>query len=160
MGNSTDGMPSGWRQTRPGEAEGVYLEPAATADDLAAWLTAIWDERQRACQEAQEAIEAHSALSADGTLELRWMLQLRRDGVFQTGWTMPGPPTPAEDLARIATERAILKLHSPNQVADKPWCDTDQLTWPCRTVRLVAVAYAARPGYQDAWRPHVVRSLR
>lgn len=31
--------------------------------------------------------------------------------------------------------------------------DTLYEPWPCRTVRLVAVPYADRPGYLDGWRP-------
>jgi hypothetical protein len=122
-------------------------------DDLIVWLTAIYDAREAACREAQKAIETYSALAAEGTLELRWMLQLRKDGIFQGGWDMPGPPTPTEDLARIAADRQILRRHSPNQPAAKQWCDTDQLTWPCSTARLLASPYAARPGYREEWRP-------
>lgn len=129
-------------------------------DDIAAWLTAIWDERQRACAEAQTAIDAYSATAASGDLELRWMLQLRRGGEFQAGWDMPGPPTPAEDLARIAADRDILALHdlAPDHLTGKPhWCRLDQETQPCRTLRALASAYAARPGYQEAWRPERLR---
>jgi hypothetical protein len=138
-------------------------------DDIAAWLTAIWDERQRACADAQTAIDTHSALAASGDLELRWMLQLRRGGEFQGGWDMPGPPTPAEDLARIAADREILALHyndGPGHDSIKripaacAMCGTPDeygIAWPCKTVRLLALPYADRPGYQEAWRPERLR---
>lgn len=147
-------------------------------DDIAAWLTAIWDERQRACAEAQTAIDAYSATAVSGDLELRWMLQLRRGGEFQGGWDLPGPPTPAEDLARIAADRQILALHHPDRHLESWYwlereCAECHHRWHkwlpnkppteigpeqgCPTVRLLALPHAARPGYQEAWRPERLR---
>jgi len=119
-------------------------------DDIAAWLTAIWDERQRACVEAQTAIDACSATAASGDLELRWMLQLRRGGEFQAGWDMPGPPTPTEDLARIAADRAILAECSivlenkdPERLGERI------LAWA--VVRQLASVHRDRPNWREAW---------
>jgi hypothetical protein len=112
--------------------------------DLAAWLTGIWDARVKACEEAQEAIDAYTATAGQGDLELRWMLQLRKDGVFQGGWDMPGPPTPAEDLARIAADRKILA----SQLALYPeGCAPNSLV-----MKYLAEPYADRPGFREEWR--------
>lgn len=122
--------------------------------DLAAWLDAIWGEREKACQEAQDAIDTYTATAGQGDLELRWMLQLRRGGVFQGGWDMPGPPTPAEDLARIAADRKILALHHKFPQTVRVWiCPSCAARhgFPCPTLRLLASPYKGREGWQEAW---------
>jgi hypothetical protein len=142
-------------------ASGVVLVTETQTVDLAAWLTQIWDEREKACREAQEAIDTYTATAGQGDLELRWMLQLRRGGVFQGGWDMPGPPTPAEDLARIAADRKILELHK-HTVDPFGWIDcatcgeagheVNRVQW-CLHVRLLASPYVDSPGYVEEWAP-------
>jgi Family of unknown function (DUF6221) len=132
--------------------------------DLVAWLTQIWDEQEKACREAQEAIDTYTATAGQGDLELRWMLQLRHGGVFQAGWDMPGPPTPAQDLARIAANRKILAWCAEREriyvgtVGDDPSDPKNYvpggLKHPADSVvlRLLASAYADRPGFREEWR--------
>lgn len=58
---------------------------------------------------------------------------------------------PAAVLADVAAKRAILDLH--DAVPEEEHCAWDQERKPCQTVRLLASAYAHRPGYRDQWRP-------
>jgi hypothetical protein len=64
------------------------------------------------------------------------------------------------DQRRAVTDRAILAEHQPVQGAYvEPQCwscgelDCCSVTWPCPTVRLLAVPYADAPGYLPEWAP-------
>jgi uncharacterized protein DUF6221 len=102
-------------------------------DDIAAWLTGVWDE-----DEAQAAATGQP------------------DGYYPDPYD-PGSPMHHESvLARIGADRQILALHS----GSAPWCawsqdgnDTHLIGDPCDTARLLALPYADRPGYQESWRP-------
>lgn len=102
-------------------------------DDLAAWLTQIWDEQE----------------------EL-WRQGLRHPRVIEQ-------TASREALARIAADRQILALHKPYQRIIGLGCevclgsankgkDAAFPGFPCPTVRLLAQPYADRPGFQEAWR--------
>ncbi len=64
---------------------------------------------------------------------------------------------PSRVLAEVAAKRAILGLHGcPEPLLEV--CDLCTSEWnvvhmPCQTVRWLAVPYADRPGYDEAWRP-------
>lgn len=81
---------------------------------------------------------------------------------------------PARVLREVEAKRRLVELHQPaNPDAvpcegyagwpDKPWfycatCGSGEpneypITWPCETIKLVALPYADRPGYLDTWRP-------
>lgn len=163
-------------------------------DDIAAWLTAIWDEQEWWASEASRDRNGHTPTGehwqwecsndhvvtpqplTDEALECpecESSVSLRSVEAYPTtsvgllpnfaihtaediSSTVAGHiirHDPAAVLARIEADRQILRLHSPNQPAAKQWCDTDQLTWPCRTVRLLALPHATRPGYREEWRP-------
>lgn len=64
-------------------------------------------------------------------------------------------------LARVEAERRILDVHpiEYSKVSDFTDCaacmDVDTYdSYPCLTVRLLALPYAERPGFQEAWRPN------
>jgi Family of unknown function (DUF6221) len=74
--------------------------------------------------------------------------------------------SPARVVAECETKREVLATH-PRKLGSEAECATcgqsavDDVTglyvvgevWPCRTLRALAIAYADRPGYLDAWRP-------
>lgn len=102
-------------------------------NDLAAWLTRIWDEDEQ------------------------WARQIGQpDGFHPDPYEPEAPAHHAKLLARIAADRKILALHSGSAV----YCawthddrDTHQSYGPCDTVRLLAMPHADRPGYREEWRP-------
>ena len=133
-------------------------------DDLAAWLTQIWDEREATAKAAMGAGGRY--LSPDSG---NWET-FQNGGVCDStsGDTIvhdEGSPTPeqaafiaandpASVLARIAADRQILAMHTghhecPSIEDNCGWVTDDR----CSTVRLLALPHADRPGYQEAWRP-------
>ncbi len=60
-------------------------------------------------------------------------------------------------------QRALLELHhaelievvnADHEERSGDWCaECDGETFPCRTLRLLASAYADHPDYNEAWRP-------
>ncbi|WP_406365238.1 DUF6221 family protein [Streptomyces sp. NBC_00645] len=61
---------------------------------------------------------------------------------------------PARVLREIDAKRRILAEHALNGwVCDT--CDNGEVdqTFPCPTLRLLALPYADRPGYREEWRP-------
>lgn len=136
-------------------------------DDIAAWLTAIWDEDARI---AKAAAAQHPGPE--------WILSEDVVGAAHGGYVACGPyggdvgeeigshivaHDPASVLARIAADREILTEHTRN-AGRCDTCITD--VWVeygdsvvghhesyCPTVRYLAVPHASRPGYQEAWRP-------
>lgn len=113
--------------------------------DLAAWLTAVWDEEERL---------ATSIHDADC------------DSIPREGYNGPFPcdcGVPASVLARITADRKILAEHAPSDgncrtCCGEPYCEVywdgeeetvvwqrKALAWPCPTIRLKADQYASRP---------------
>jgi hypothetical protein len=129
-------------------------------DDIAAWLTAIWDEQEKLVGNEVDVLAEFFPASKGYSWKYRWSRLIWHDGVGPSTSTMPGAPSPTEMLARIAADREILALHdlAPDHLTGKPhWCRLDLETQPCRTLRALASAYATRPGYQEAWRPERLR---
>lgn len=119
---------------------------------IAEWLTAIWDEQE---EEAREALDLSSWVTEqDGlTIEWRWVRMLRhadRGGAASTSYC-PGALSPADQLARVASDREIL-ADLGMYCFDTPGhpCGTCERVG-CRTLRRMASAYATRPGYLPEW---------
>jgi len=108
-------------------------------DDLAAWLTGIWDGLE------DKAFWLHD-LGCDSNL------------------TEPFPCTcgvPAAVEAMIAANRQILLTHGVAWTDDvctichsyPDGVTPERAQWPCRTLRLLALPHADRPGYREEWKP-------
>lgn len=111
--------------------------------DLVAWLTQILDEDEKRVQ---------GALSADYLGEKPRFYGVDT-GAHRDDWGLHTfHVAPERVLADIAAKRAIIALHD-----DQHECsDLSASDWPylgCQTLRLLASAYADRPGYRDEWRP-------
>ncbi len=72
------------------------------------------------------------------------------------------PDDPRQVLAEIESKLQMLDLHTPavplNPSYGCPTCwegaeDGGPMRVPCPTLRLIAVAYAGHPNYQQEWRP-------
>lgn len=128
--------------------------------DLIAWLTQILNEDEAG---------AKTAATVNGSAE--WTESENADYVYTVttgnaypvacgayGYMVDGTRhfiarhDPAAVLADIKAKRARIALHGP--VGDGvQHCDVCRLTYPCRTLRLEASAYAGRPGYDEGWKP-------
>ena len=62
---------------------------------------------------------------------------------------------PARALAECEAKRRIVEKHSFGWVEHGAYrtCIEDNYEWPCHTLRLLALPYADRDGYDPAWRP-------
>jgi len=67
---------------------------------------------------------------------------------------------PARVLGEIDAKRRIIDAHPAINVSDLGsdcgTCYRDDginASWPCRTLRLLALPYSDRPGYREEWRP-------
>jgi hypothetical protein len=66
---------------------------------------------------------------------------------------------PARVLREIDAKRQIAEQHRPVGYGNVclSYCHTrtpsEPQTWPCLTLRLLALPYAGRPGYREEWRP-------
>lgn len=100
-------------------------------DELLAWLRRVLDEDEQTLRGAASDVEAPVMGSLGG-----WL------------------------LADIEAKRAILAEHTAAVGPACPTCavyiggsDVAPVKAPCRTVRLLASAYRARPGIREEWRP-------
>lgn len=142
-------------------------------DDLVAWLTQILDEEQAL---AEAAVKEEGAEWSPGDQYNSDSVSSVAGGYVATGaWGYMAWETrqhiarhdPIRTLADIAAKRAIIALHTDVEMhiefiherSGDHWCDVcgsvddAPVAWPCDTLRLLASAYADRPGYQDEWRP-------
>lgn len=118
-------------------------------DDIAAWLTQIWDEEEQSARFAHDL-----AASIDyGIVDFQWVRFVRDalGGMVRSHSFDAGAPSPASVLARIVADRKILALHVGGSYPDE--CGLCNESLPCETVRLLAEPYADRPGYNEQWRP-------
>lgn len=68
---------------------------------------------------------------------------------------------PARVLREVKTKQRIIDLHAQTHdtLADllgftvPDMCAVDAESWPCPTLRILALPYDDRPGYQEEWRP-------
>jgi hypothetical protein len=129
----------------------------SAVEDLAAWLTAVWDEEEEAAKRlgdrvwfvcddghVQEPNQEDGPPFGSGEYE-RWDDGEYRLPNHHNTW-LPAL-NPASVLARIAADRKILELH--NRLGD--YCNTCGGQWPCLTLLLLAEAYADRPGFRPEW---------
>lgn len=120
-------------------------DQGTTVDDLLPWV------RAQILQEEEEA--------------LNWLCAARRNG----------KATARKRLLQCAATSAVLDLH--DRMSIRPGhpmfndahlttesmvicrsCEPEKMfrrthSWPCRTVKAVALAYQHNPGYQERWRP-------
>lgn len=135
--------------------------------DLVAWLTQILDEDEEAAKLLGDRVWF---VDGDGVLAEPTRVEdpCRDDaGEYERDWDgdyhLPNRHTywrrvldPTAVLADIAAKRAIIALHHANgrNILGYRVCDacTPLKPMPCPTLRLLAWAYSARPGYEEAWR--------
>jgi hypothetical protein len=106
-------------------------------DDLAAWLTQVWDEQEKAADPAD-----------------------RRDIIYypaeRSGFPVSNvePIERASVLARIAADRQILAFVQRVQLnaGEPPHWDVGDAEALGHVVKLLAQPYADRPGFRDEWR--------
>ncbi len=61
-------------------------------------------------------------------------------------------------LAECEAKRRIVELHADGGrnawIGDRfvNWCTADKATWPCQTLRLLALPYTDHPGFDPVWR--------
>lgn len=120
------------------------------ADDLASWLTQIWDEQERRAR-LEKQLADDFFVSEDIAVEYQWARMTKHSNGSYGSSFSPGAPAPTEVLARIAADRQILALHS----GDRDWpCQEGNYVYePCATLRLLALPYAYRPSYREEWKP-------
>lgn len=99
-------------------------------EDLAAWLTQIWDEEERIAQDA----DGEAYWLDDGDATGRMLITFNASRL----------------LARIAADRKILALHG-GGVSYPEDCGICNEALPCETVRLLASPYVDRPGFRPEW---------
>jgi hypothetical protein len=99
--------------------------------DIAAWLTAIWDEQEKDVAVAVLAAESAPPPAHDHRL------------------------TPRENLTRIAADRQILDFvrRANANAGDPPGMDRADANALWYVIRLLALPYADRPGYREEWKP-------
>jgi len=111
-------------------------------DELVAWLRGVLAEDERRAKADVDFFDRPGADPDDKSIanDARWL------------------------LADIAVKRAILDLHGSEHECpfNAPFERIESVWWGlpvgggvkwCPTVRLLASAYAHRPGYRDEWRP-------
>lgn len=149
-------------------SRGAATGPNAV-DDLAAWLTQIWDEDQQAAEACAEVYPSpwdvsdrgHTAYVRADEPHFRLVAELEQhpavDGWLGDRLQHIARHDPAATLARIAADRQILARyrHALDQRRDHPddLASAGSLLALLGIVKLLASAYADRPGYQEAWRP-------
>jgi hypothetical protein len=113
-------------------------------DELVQWLTAQLDEDQQAAEEA---------LKRTTTTRRRIGGQWVEDTVQPPEWRRSAW-SPARVLREIDAKRRILAEHALNGWVCTT-CDNGEVeqVFPCPTLRILALPYADRPDFQEAWRP-------
>lgn len=133
-------------------------------DDLVQWLRAQLDEDEQIARAATAGPWAQSGIgeygwgvsfSAPGAgVEADDSDQGRADADHIAAWD------PARVLREIDAKRQLLDLHAPGETeyVDGDVCMACDVRgsapfYPCKTLRLLALPHADRPGYQESWRP-------
>ena len=135
-------------------------------DDLTAWLRECLDDDERVAQAAiadhdGEAVWAVEPPDPDARFPRSRFLWLTVIDSCAPETIPPGMAEhmarwdPARVLAEIDAKRRLIDTHQPERrgVFVDLWCVHDKQPNPCDTVRLLALPYAARDGYQESWRP-------
>ncbi|WP_333742672.1 DUF6221 family protein [Streptomyces ardesiacus] len=139
-------------------------------DDLVQWLRAQLDDDERT---ARAATEGPWSVDDDSYAEAIYAADRRTTVVAGGRWGGEASVfestedalhiarhDPARVLREIDAKRRLIALHreleDPQEMQD--YCATCEVTgkypeYPCKTLRLLALPYADRPGYRDEWRP-------
>ena len=142
-------------------------------DELVRWLELQLDEDERDAK-ARRGIFPSPGVRDDGAVALHvrpggnmaitwyrnpaegWddMAKLRNWADTEHGWTQE------RVLREIDAKRKLLDLHEPGEMeyVDGDVCMACDVRggepfYPCKTLRLLALPYADRPGYEESWRP-------
>jgi hypothetical protein len=113
-------------------------------DDLVTWLRAQLDEDERV---TRQVIAEPGGFYIEAETE---DVNVMTVGAYVYRWT------PKRILAEVDAKRRILDEHRLVAADDVPGlvqCGLDGETMPCDHVRLLALPYADRPGYDESWRP-------
>ncbi|MFI8531784.1 DUF6221 family protein [Streptomyces aquilus] len=136
-------------------------------DDLVQWLRAQLDEDERIARAAASVrgpdwwFEGYFE-DMDGQVLAGMVLDRGSSAVRSLAMTTRSDAEgehavrhdPARVLRQVDAERRLLDVHALNGwVCDT--CDNGEVeqTFPCLTLRLLALPYADRPGYREEWRP-------
>ena len=146
-------------------------------DDLITFLLARLNEDASAASEAAHDLAGHWTTEGSYAVSVADKLPQGAEVwdkavAFAEGAPSPEQAThiarhdPAHVLAEADAKREITDLHRPeitdyvdgagieSASVDCLTCDTrgSSNTWPCKTVRLLALPYADHPDYRDEWR--------
>ena len=148
----------------------MTTQPQPERTDLAAWLLAQIAEDERVAREAIEPAQMHPW--GDTTLPQVAVSDVPDEVRGYLGGTWGehfARHDPARVLADCAAKRKIVEAHSraggaedatypesANDCKSCGWGDNWEVVeygvvYPCLTLRLLAVPYADRPGYNPAW---------
>lgn len=141
-------------------------------EDLVQWLGTQLDE------DAARATEAAEELGPEWYYDDGFVLARREDDMVVTGsqdfleaerGRFIAAHDPARVLREIDVKRQLVKLHGRATLragggaqyfdtttvcrSCEPNYQFPELSWPCATLRLLALSYADRPGYREEWRP-------
>lgn len=125
-----------------------------TITDLTQWLTEIWEQQERAYRHPPAFVEDPTSARSPGWgnlgdhCEMCGAYQFSGvESVVEEAWYehMDRAHDRRFVLARIAADREIVS--GPQTGSPDGWDE-----WAA-TVRLLATAYADRPGYREEWRP-------
>jgi hypothetical protein len=138
--------------------------------DLAQWLGAQLDADERIARAAMSG--TWQARTLPGNIEhvhpAFWVDAEHTDGegttdvtVADCQWSLADAQhiaehDPARVLREIEAKRRIVDAHERRPMPGGYTADCAQCwgaVWPCPTLRLLALPYDDRPGYQEAWRP-------
>lgn len=133
-------------------------------DDLVAFLRAQFDDEERVARYAggTGGWELGACIDAAEPGTTEWQVCEGRYPVAHVrGNTRAGHVArhdPARVLRDVEAKRAILNEHRPGRSFrddGKPVCAQcrKSRTYPCTTVRLLALPYAEQPGYREEWKP-------
>lgn len=61
---------------------------------------------------------------------------------------------PASALLDLEAKRRLLALHHDNACDECRYCGYHGGNWPCETLLIMALPFAAHPGYLPEWAPH------
>lgn len=137
--------------------------------DLAAWLTRIWDEEERATQGAIDVSQGWWLVIQAAAADPSWAKR------YGNAYQHLAQSDPRIALARIAADRKILELHTGAHECPELKTGTYPDDWPedapygkagfpwrhasneyfedetCPTQRLLASPYKGREGWQEEW---------
>jgi len=131
-------------------------------DDLVQFLRARLDEDEALAREAP-AGPWHIGNAVDPTqpcsVHMFPSVRLVADGLNWLVAEHIARHDPARVLREIDAKRKIAEQHRPVGYGDVclSYCHTrtpsQPQTWPCLTLRLLALPFTDRPGYREEWRP-------